>query len=87
MKGLGEIVEAAINHLNGNVSKGSIESVSDIVSKVNKDSVKNPSAPELEQNAINGASPKVGKTKKTFDNMEGAFPKYVKSGRERGLRL
>ena len=73
VKSLGEIVEATINHLNGDVSKGSVESVSDIVSEVNKDSVKNPSAPKLEQNAIDGASPKVGKTKKTFDNMESIF--------------
>ena len=71
VKSLGEIVEATINHLNGNVSKGSVESISDIVSEVNKDSVKNPSPPKLEQNAVDGASPKVGKAKQTFDDVEG----------------
>ena len=71
MKSLGEIVEATINHLNGNVSKGSIEGVSDIVSEVNEDRVKNPSAPNLKQNAMNGTSPKIGETENALDNVEG----------------
>ena len=70
-KGLGEIVKAAINHFDGKVSKRAVESIGNIISQVNKNGIKNPSAPNLKQNAMNGTSPKIGKTENAFDNVEG----------------
>ena len=73
MVGLGEEVQAAVDHLHGNSSERLIEGLGYGISQVNQDGIQQPGGPQLELDTILRTDPEAGHAQQAFDDGVGVF--------------
>lgn len=66
--GLGEEVQAAIDHFNGDGRERLIEGLGDAVGEIDEDGVEQPSGPDLDLDDILCSTPEIGQPQQAFDD-------------------
>lgn len=67
VRGLGQVIEGAVDHLNGERGDRFVEFLGDGVGEINQDGVEQPGRPELHFNGVLGATPEEGQPQEAFD--------------------
>lgn len=67
---LGEMIQAAENHLQGDVLKGPVQGISHGSGQVNQEGVEQPGGPDLHLNAVARTGVKISQAPQSFDDVK-----------------
>ena len=73
LEGAGEMIEAAIDHFQGEGRHRLVEASGHGVGEVDPHGIQEPGGPQLDQHAVLRAGPRNGQAKQAFDGIEGIF--------------
>ena len=69
MVGLGEKVQAAIDHFHGDGGERLPQRLGNLIGEIDQHRIQQPGGPELEFNGILRPTPEIGQTQEAFDDM------------------